>query len=392
VKAPHRRDEGDAAAGGSLGVALVAELVWFAEDGLWAAHGASVDRWRRAKAQGGGREAAGVGFGAGLGHHEIVKRRHELVIAFASALGAFAPAARASPVDPDLAAARALFHEAELDEQGARWAQALVKLRRASAVKMTPGLRFHIAVCEERLGQLVAALDDFTAAQAAARDENNREVLGLVSDPLLAIKLRVPTLTVELPPALRKPEAAAEVRLDGALVPRTSVGVPLPVDVGSHTLQANAPGYAPYAVTVTLIERQAATVHVDAVASITHDAPGPALTKPEVGNAPSSSGNRSLAIAMTAGAVVLAAAGVGAYVAAGSDASYWQGACQGEGPSCGNKTPVRAWDGAALGAWLAAGGAAAVAVVLWARPVSGDSGTRAELRAAPGALCLSGTF
>ncbi len=59
-----------------------------------------------------------------------------------------------------------------------------MKIRRAGAVKLTPGLRFHIALCEERLGQLVAALDGYAAAQVAARAEDNHEVLDLVAEPI----------------------------------------------------------------------------------------------------------------------------------------------------------------------------------------------------------------
>jgi hypothetical protein len=63
----------------------------------------------------------------------------------------------AEPTKTELAAARDLFARAERDEDGGRWGDALDKLRRASSVKMTPGIRFHIALCEENLGQLVAA-------------------------------------------------------------------------------------------------------------------------------------------------------------------------------------------------------------------------------------------
>ena len=92
-------------------------------------------------------------------------RPYGAVVAAALLLGALS--ARADPTPGELAAARELFARAEKDEDAGRWAEALDKVRRASSVKMTAGLRFHIALCEEKLGQLVAALADYTAAEEA---------------------------------------------------------------------------------------------------------------------------------------------------------------------------------------------------------------------------------
>jgi len=316
--------------------------------------------------------------------------------------------ASAAPTPADIATARALFAQATADEQAGRWSDALLKIRRASAVKMTPGLRFHIALCEERTGHLVAALDDYTAAQAAARADGNREVLGLVSEPLLSLKVRLPTLAINMPARFQTADAQAEVRLDGAPVAAGAVGTHIPVDVGSHTIQATAAGQTPYAITVTVVERQAATVDVlfvplggSGAAGPLAGSPGAADTNTIAVRSPESSsahGPRTLPIVATFAAVALVAGGVGAYVAAGSEQSLSQGECKGVvvapgAPPCGNATAVRAWDGVALGAWIAGAGAGVAAVVLWARPTgtSLDSG-HAELRAGPGTLSLVGTF
>ncbi len=328
---------------------------------------------------------------------ELRRRGLRRLLAFvaATALLVRTGTALAGPATTDLAAARALFAQAEEDERAGRWADALEKLRRASTVKMTPGLRFHIALCEEKTGHLVAALEDYSAAQAAARLADNREVLGLVGEPLLALKVRVPTLTITLPAAFTGRDARAEVRLDGAVVSAASIGVPVPVDVGSHTIQAVAPGQAPYTATVTVVERQGSSVEVRFVPLAAFAQPAVAT----VGGARSSVAtpaehpephrSRTLAIAATAGAVVLVAGGVGAFAAAGSDQSYWQGQCQGKGPGCGNPTPVRAWDAVALGAWVAGAGAGVLAVVLWSAP---DGAGRTAVGGGPGSLWLRQTF
>jgi hypothetical protein len=330
----------------------------------------------------------------------------------------WAPAVLAAPpTAADLAAARALFAQAEADERGGRWVDALAKIRRAATVKMTPGLRFHIALCEERAGRLVAALDDYTAARTAARAENNRDVLDLVVEPIASLQLRTPTVTINLPARFSRGDAQAEVLVDGATLAPASVGTPVRVDVGSHTVQARAPGQTPYAMTLTVVERQAATVDVQFLPLARPESPGsgpvvpapppaPVVEKPPVAvpgpaaPAPAATEDRAprpsrtLAITTTVGAVVLVAGGVAAYALAGADQSSSQGACASHpAAGCGDVTGVRAWDAVALGAWIAGAGVGVAAVVLWTRPNrGGGEAAHAELRAGPGALWLAGAF
>jgi hypothetical protein len=306
----------------------------------------------------------------------------------------------------DLAAARALFADAERDEQAGRWAGALEKVRRASSVKMTPGLRFHIALCQERLGHLVAALDDYAAAEAAARAEGNREVLDLVTEPEASLKVRTPTITVHLPAQLAGGQGAAEVVLDGATIASSAVGRAVRVDPGSHMVQARAPGQIPYAMSLSVVERQTATIDVHflplqgaeppppvpsapkGLAAMDHAHPASAAV-PSQRQAP----DRSWATVATVAAPVLVAGGVVAFALAGSDQSYWQAQCARQGSGCGTPTPVRAWDAVALGAWIAGAASGVAAVVLWTRPEEAHGvEAHAELRVAPAGLSLSGTF
>ena len=369
----------------------------------------------RAPVYGDGEEK--VGLSAQVGHDGSVARvspartTSRRLAAAALLLALVAPSiASADPTPTDLADARALFAEAVADEQAGRWSEAALKLRRASAVKMTPGLRFHLALCDERLGHLVAAKNGYAAAQMAARAANNREVLDLVADPLEQLRVRIPTVTVNLPARHTHGPSAAVVRVDGATLDSAAVGAPVQVDVGSHTIQATAPGQTPYAITFTVVERQAATIDIqflplssggtgDATQSVVPIAPAVPVVAllPVAPAAPASTAlprearhpDRTLAVVTTVGAVVLVAGGVGAFAAAGSDQSSYEAECRGRGPSCGNATAVRALDATALTAWIAGAGAGVAAVVLWTRA---PDGSHAELRGGPGSISLTGTF
>src|SRR5690349_9230742 len=72
--------------------------------------------------------------------------------------------ARAEPSAAEIKTARQLFAEAESLRSKGDCRTAAEKLRLALQIKETPGLRFHLAHCEERLGQLVQADADYRRA------------------------------------------------------------------------------------------------------------------------------------------------------------------------------------------------------------------------------------
>src|ERR1700690_3395677 len=177
-------------------------------------------------------------------------RRHGaaiiLALAFAQSI------ARADPTPNEIQAARELFSKAEKDEDAGQWSDALEKLRRALSVKATPGLHFHIALCEEKLGQLVAALADYTAADQSAREQNNKDAADAVAEPLRTLRIRVPTLTIDVPPAMN-----ALVELDGKAIAAGLYGIAMPVEPGLHQVRARANGKHAFTTQVQLKEREA---------------------------------------------------------------------------------------------------------------------------------------
>lgn len=301
----------------------------------------------------------------------------------------FAPLVHADPTPSEVQAARELFKKAEADEDAGKWEDALDKVKRAISVKPTPGLRFHIALCEEKLGQLVAALADYTAADQMAREQNNKDVIDAVAEPLKTLRIRVPTLTIEVPAA-----QGAEIDLDGKPIAQGLYGVAMPVEVGTHKVNAKAPGKRPFSTQVTLHEREADTATVKwvdlppvpALGNDGHEGP----EKPvETKSGPVKVG----AIVATAASAVLLGVGIGAFVAADGAHSDLAAQC----PlltSCDDlRNKVRAWDWVALGSWIGAAGVAVVAIVLWVKPSSSSSrasSARIELR--PGGLAFTGSF
>jgi hypothetical protein len=306
---------------------------------------------------------------------------------------AYAPVARAAdPTPGELLAARELFAKAEKDEDAGRWPAALEKLRRAASVKMTPGLRFHIALCEEKLGQLASALNDYATSESLARDAGNREVLDVVAEPLAALRARIPTLTVNVPANVK----GAEVTLDGAPLPSGLWSTAIPVDIGPHAVQAKATERAGFSASVTLAEREAKVIEVNfpAPAAAQPAVPAPAVAAPTAQATAAEEpekGSRLSAVLATAGAVVLAGGGVASFLVADGKQSDARSACATQVTCDDRKGPVRTFDWLALGAWVGAAALGTVAIVLWASPGSGRERT-SGVQIGPGSLGLWGRF
>jgi hypothetical protein len=161
--------------------------------------------------------------------------------------------AQPQPTPAEVAQARELFSKAEKDERGGDWSAALEKMTRAGAVKMTPGIRFHIALCHENLGHLVEALASYEAAAQQARAENVRDVLESVQEPLADLRARVPALTLSLTNAA--PEGVA-ISIGTRPVHESELGAPIRLMPGTHSIVAkrHADGRT-YAKEVVLRER-----------------------------------------------------------------------------------------------------------------------------------------
>lgn len=187
----------------------------------------------------------------------------------------------AEPSPTELAVARRLFEDAVRLERESRWELAASKLRDALAVKETPGLRFHLAHCEEQLGRLVEALISYDQArELIAAGHKAPDVEALLEPARRALELRVPYLLLVAPAEVERLEA----ELDGKPVARSVLGRPAPVNPGTHRILARAPGYADYADEVQIAEGERRTVQVNMV-PLSNEArvePSPARPAPEL--------------------------------------------------------------------------------------------------------------
>jgi len=170
---------------------------------------------------------------------------------------ALVPGRVAAQGDGDLTRARATFQQAVELEQAGNCPAALPLFRRVGQVRMTPQVRFHIAICEAQLGRLVAALGGFELALADA-DSVGAGFRDEVEKNIRELRARVPRLVI------RRGEGAeaASIQLDGVELGDNSIGVEVPLDPGPHSVRAEAPGHERFEQTVTLAEGANQTLEI----------------------------------------------------------------------------------------------------------------------------------
>jgi hypothetical protein len=143
-------------------------------------------------------------------------------------------------------------------EQAGNWSAAVQTFREVGQVRMTPQVRFHIALCEERLGRLVAALGGYELALAEA-DSVNADFRAEVETNVNRLRESIPRIVIQRGAGAE----AATIELDGVKLGDSSVGVEVPLDPGPHAVTARAPGYRTLEKTVTVTENSREVVSIE---------------------------------------------------------------------------------------------------------------------------------
>src|SRR4051812_39080468 len=173
------------------------------------------------------------------------------VIALATAV-AYAPATARAQAASDLSglSAEALFDEGRRLMTDGQTRQACDKFRESERLEPAVGTLLNLARCEKTLGRTASAWLDYreAASRAHAAGEVKRErVAREEADALSAL---LPHLHVNVP--LSAQLDGLELTIDTTPCPSSLWNSSLPLDPGTHTLTARAPGFEPWTTTVAL--------------------------------------------------------------------------------------------------------------------------------------------
>ncbi len=172
---------------------------------------------------------------------------------------------QAEPTKQELAKAREDFRKGLELEAANDWAGALASFEAVAQVTMTPQVRFHIARCQHRLGNLLEALGGYKWASheastdpKAATDPKLAELIREADAGIAEIEAKIPKLTIER----GKGAEAASITLDGVALGETSVGKAMQVNPGGHTIDYSLPDGRSGHKVVTLQEGDTQTVEL----------------------------------------------------------------------------------------------------------------------------------
>jgi hypothetical protein len=159
----------------------------------------------------------------------------------------FAQAKASAPSKKDLEAAKKAFFEGIDFEEKKEWGKALERFEAVAKVRMTPQVRFHIALCKENLGLLIEAIHDFELAENDAKAEKVDTVAKEAPEHAAAIKPKIPKLVFKVPANVD----GLSVTLDGNPIDPKG-GEEMLVNPGKHKVEATAEKRHPFAYEVTL--------------------------------------------------------------------------------------------------------------------------------------------
>jgi hypothetical protein len=152
----------------------------------------------------------------------------------------------------DRTLAQSLFDEGRRLMDAGRFSEACPRFADSQRLDPGGGTLLNLALCYERLGRIGLAYITYGEALSLAIAEHRPEREAFARQRVAAIEGRLPRLRI----VVREPALGLAIRLDGTPVPGTAWGIPAPVDPGRHTIDATAPGRAPFQAIVTLGEGQ----------------------------------------------------------------------------------------------------------------------------------------
>jgi serine/threonine-protein kinase len=211
--------------------------------------------------------------------------RRSLKCGLAALLMMSATALPAQAQSSDQLAAESLFRDARrlLDE--GKYKEACEKLAVSQSLDAAAGTALNLARCYEKTGQVASAWARYREAASIAQATGQADRAATARKGADALEASLPRLNI------RAPEDASErpqkITRDGEVVAKEAWGVLIPVDPGSHEVEASAPGKKPWATTVAVALRESKDVVVPPLADDPAASALAGVTPPPPQNPPS---------------------------------------------------------------------------------------------------------
>jgi hypothetical protein len=163
---------------------------------------------------------------------------------------------------PD-ATAIALFDEARKLMTAGKYAEAIPKLQQSIERARTVGALLNLGECYEKVGRTASAWAAFRAAGAAATEAKDAKRGKYADERAAAMEAKLVRLTVSVPSEAKV--EGFQIKRDGEAIGEGEWGTAVPVDPGTHKIEAVAKGRKPWSTDVA-VETGNVTVDVPVLA------------------------------------------------------------------------------------------------------------------------------
>ena len=178
------------------------------------------------------------------------------------------------PSGNDRVAAEALFDEGRNLVAAGKVAEACPKFADSQRLDPSPSTLLNLASCWEKLGHTATAWVTYKEAASAANAANRADYVATAQRHADALAPKLARVTIQV----AQPIEGLELRRDGMVVSSVEWGQAIPVDPGTHTIQARAPGHAEWTVAAATLEGSLVTVTVPQLEALPAQAPPPPAT------------------------------------------------------------------------------------------------------------------
>jgi hypothetical protein len=288
-----------------------------------------------------------------------------------------ARAQHATRAEETFRAAHALLSEG-------KYTEACPKFEESQRQDPASGTLLALAYCQEHSGLLASSWLSYVAASQLASREGQGERQVAAQERAKVLAQRYSSVTIVVPQELSKLPGLRVLR-DGSELERTAFGMPLPLDGGTHAIEALAPGRISWRGTVTLrpeADHRTLTLPILEPLPTTTTSPSPAGPPlQQEAEAPNRMRQASLALAVGSGAAVVLGGVFGVLAITRNNASNEDGHCDARGCDAkGVELRNSAQSAARASTWsfVAAGALAAGSVTLYLTSSDSKSSTRVQ--------------
>ncbi|HEX6764676.1 MAG TPA: hypothetical protein VF103_04345 [Polyangiaceae bacterium] len=309
-----------------------------------------------------------------------------------SSLSAVALPVRAQTSGSNKAAAEALFSEGRSLASSGKCAEAIPKFQASQKLDPGVGTLLNLAECYEQVGKTASAWAEYREVIALARSAGSKEREELATQRAKALEPKLSRLAIKVAGDAQ----GITITRDGEALEAAELGVAIPVDPGSHAIEASAPGKQKFTQTIEVgAEADSKVVEIPALADAAGGAAGPG-EKPAAESGGGGSGQRTIGLVVAGVGVVGVVVGTVFGLQASSKWKDAKAKCSDYPYGCGDDGVSLADDAKSAGTistigFIAGGVLVAGGAALWLTAGSGDEKS-VSLGVGPGTLRIKGRF